>query len=207
MLKPKSVFVSGMLSPLERQQLRTAVSRVLDTRRFLLQQGIPAPIDRDTLFELLEHATARAKKGFYVATPARLDRKGLEWVPYQILSKRPRRKSGHAPLLRPDDAKPLQVRARENRPTSAGNGKVAGSRKKRRGRPANTAAPLLVRDVKRALCTLGLPVTGRSSILWATVSACAAVAKLRLPEELKHVRGAPLASRRDPCDPSRPCGP
>jgi hypothetical protein len=103
---------------------------------------------------------------------AQLDRKGNEWMFHQITAARARRKPVRAPDIARREHKSMQVA-----PVGP-------------GRPANTAQDLLMHDVRRALAAADLPSgfkAGDENLLSEVLRACARVAGLSIPDELKHV--------------------
>jgi len=161
------VFASPMLAPPEKQKLAADLAAILDARGVRLADGV-----RDALLEELGHAVGRAKAGPDLETAAELDRIGLDWAHDRIFGNRSRRKPVPAPDINRRKGKPLQT-------------PPAG-----RGRPANTAQDLLMRDVRQALGAAGLPKgfkTGYETLLTEVVRACAGVARLHLPDDLKNI--------------------
>lgn len=163
----KRVFASPMLTAPEGQALAAALAAILAARGITLAAGV-----QHSLLDALGEAVGRAKAGPDLQAAAELDRKGMDWAKDTIFGKRSRRKPVPAPDINRRGRKPLQTP-----PTT-------------RGRPANTAQDLLMRDVRQALDTAGLPhgfSTGHQTLLTEVVHACAGVAGLPIPNDLKNI--------------------
>jgi hypothetical protein len=168
MSRNNRVFVSPMVTDPEVARLDADLTAILDTRGLHLARHI-----RDRLFEELLHAVGRAKPGPDLQAAAQSDRKGYDWMFHHITAVRSRRK----PIRAPDIARPEQHKSMQVAPVG-------------RGRPGNTAQDLLMLDIRRALGAAGLPrgfKAGDENLLSEVLRACARVAGLGIPDELKHL--------------------